>query len=35
MIVLNGNWKEEIIKAFEDGGALRGIFQKPKGTEVY
>ena len=35
MIVLNGNWKEEIIKAFEDGEALRGIFQKPKGTEVY
>ena len=35
MIILNGNWKEEIIKAFEDGEALRGIFQKPKGTEVY
>ena len=35
MIVLNGNCKEEIIKAVEDGEALRGIFQKPKGTEVY
>ena len=30
MIVLNGNWKEEIIKAFEDGEALRGYISKTK-----
>ena len=35
MIVLNGNWKEEIIQAFEDGVALKGIFQKPNATAVY
>ena len=35
MIILNGNWKEEIIEAFEEGEAIRTMFLKPTNKEVY
>tara|TARA_R100001163_G_C5001310_1_gene150343 strand:+ start:102 stop:587 length:486 start_codon:yes stop_codon:yes gene_type:complete len=35
MIILNGNWKEEITEAFEEGEAIRTMFLKPTNKEVY
>ena len=35
MIVLNGNWKEEIIEAFDNGMQLTSIFTRPSPKEVY
>ena len=35
MIVLNGNWKEEITEAFGEGEAIRTMFLKPTDKEVY
>ena len=35
MIILNGNWKDEIIEAFGDGEAWKTIFKKPNDKVVY
>ena len=35
MIILNGNWKEEITEAFGEGKAIRTMFLKPTDKEVY